>query len=1154
MRLQQLDLVRYGKFTGRSLDFGDAKSGQPDFHLVYGPNEAGKSTLFAGFLDLLFGIERLSPYGFLHPYQTMRVGGIVETGGRRHHAYRIKRNANSLISSDEQPLPENLFSAALGSIDRATYRMMFSLDDDSIEQGGESILKSEGELGSLLFSASSGLPDSSAVLANLRAEADAFYRPQGRKHGLAELRGELDALKVERNAVDINAREYASLRKTLASARERHDRASAQRTELRVDRDRVRAQLDCLPLLRRLRAAQEELARHEALPLPPSEWWSELPALRKTEAEIAARFLQLNEELRLRREELEDRPLDDLALMLADRFKVLRETALDARYLTAARDMPSRLEELAVTSSGIEACLVRLGEAGNPDPVALLLPAAVGARLQDLVRRHAMLAERLSSARAEAGKAKRQRQEADRNLSGLGGGGKDLSHLTERLRLARQSDCLLRQQAARREVDRLEAELSDKLEALRPFDGNADKLAAVCVPAPGMVEAWRAEAALQAERRLRLDARIADESERQAGDEARLAAFNTFGGAVDDATAGELRQRRDLAWQAHRLRLDDVTAGAFETLLKEDDRATAFRLRQAERLAEIRGLTCAIAERRARLQELEEQRRAAVRERGELDAAVGEAASACGLPYVMPLPQLDAWLATRATALEIRVALRAARQQHERAACEEATTVSTLQDELARVGVTGNVPGRLDGLLAVAERIVSEAQTAAAAHRAAVEQHRRASESLEGREAALAIVEAEMAAWQREWDEALAATWLARRTERPVPQEIGPMLAVLQDFDKLMQRKADLDHRIAGMRKDQVAFGEAVSNLAETFGLKQTAGDPLVLFASLRDRISTAHQQQERRGAVLASIERMEENLRALRAEERLHLCAKQVILDFFGCTTLDDAGACLDAVREQERLRQRLAELENDLVTRLCVATCEEAETILAAVDETQLRHDLARLEEAIDATDREVSELHAEVRSAEKAIAGVEGGDTVAELEQRRRTLLLDIENRAIGYLRLRAGVVAAEQALRLFRERHRSAMMQRASRMFMKISGGEYSGLSTHADKGQEFLIANVASVGSKLAGDLSKGTRFQLYLALRIAGYHEVAAAREALPFIADDIMETFDDDRAGRAFELMADMARVGQVIYLTHHEHLCDVARDACPSVTIHRL
>ena len=75
MRLDRLDLVRYGKFTDRSIDFGAPTPGKPDFHLVYGPNEAGKSTLFSAYLDLLFGIEKSSAYGFLHPYNMMRVGG-----------------------------------------------------------------------------------------------------------------------------------------------------------------------------------------------------------------------------------------------------------------------------------------------------------------------------------------------------------------------------------------------------------------------------------------------------------------------------------------------------------------------------------------------------------------------------------------------------------------------------------------------------------------------------------------------------------------------------------------------------------------------------------------------------------------------------------------------------------------------------------------------------------------------------------------------------------------------------------------------------------------------------------------------------------------------------------------------------------------------
>ena len=127
----------------------------------------------------------------------------------------------------------------------------------------------------------------------------------------------------------------------------------------------------------------------------------------------------------------------------------------------------------------------------------------------------------------------------------------------------------------------------------------------------------------------------------------------------------------------------------------------------------------------------------------------------------------------------------------------------------------------------------------------------------------------------------------------------------------------------------------------------------------------------------------------------------------------------------------------------------------------------------------------------------------------------------------------------------------MLSRASAAFRTLSRGAYSGLAAQPEGASEVLVALPASGGSKLAADLSKGTRFQLYLALRIAGYHELAVSRPTVPFIADDIMETFDDDRAAAAFSLLGEMSRSGQVIYLTHHRHLCDIARAACRDVRV---
>ena len=41
MRINRLHLIAYGPFSDTTLDFADRRSA---FHLVYGPNEAGKSS------------------------------------------------------------------------------------------------------------------------------------------------------------------------------------------------------------------------------------------------------------------------------------------------------------------------------------------------------------------------------------------------------------------------------------------------------------------------------------------------------------------------------------------------------------------------------------------------------------------------------------------------------------------------------------------------------------------------------------------------------------------------------------------------------------------------------------------------------------------------------------------------------------------------------------------------------------------------------------------------------------------------------------------------------------------------------------------------------------------------------------------------------
>ena len=57
----------------------------------------------------------------------------------------------------------------------------------------------------------------------------------------------------------------------------------------------------------------------------------------------------------------------------------------------------------------------------------------------------------------------------------------------------------------------------------------------------------------------------------------------------------------------------------------------------------------------------------------------------------------------------------------------------------------------------------------------------------------------------------------------------------------------------------------------------------------------------------------------------------------------------------------------------------------------------------------------------------------------------------------------------------------------------------------DKDRETLIGLSRYNKSKLEVEMSKGTQFQLHLALRLAGHEKFAAAQPSVPFIAEDIM-------------------------------------------------
>ncbi len=1157
MRLRRLDLTRYGRFTDQSLDFGPRPEGLPDLHIVYGPNEAGKSTAFAAFLDLLFGIGMQSPFDFLHPYSTMRIGGLLEFGNEARAFTRIKRPQNSLLDSSDRPISESAIRGELGGIDREAYRTMFSLDDETLEKGGDGILASKGDLGELLFSASAGLADLSRKLVDLKGEADRFYKFRARSGQLADLKAHLAALKTEREQFDTLASEYARLIDVRDRAATQYDLSIAERTRIQARMDEIQRHLSALPRLSVLRGLRERLAPFADLPEAPPTWAAELPELQREEIELGVQTQLISDEIERLVSEVDAIVVDETALPLSERAERLAD--LRARYVTAEKDIPERRLQLREADLAIAGILGRIEREREPAPRRLLLNAATVGALRELIESRSGIDGAMRVAADELAEARRRLAEATAMLREFGedpdasrAPARSVAGLAATVAALRSTDHRVQQRLAERAYEAAREILADRLRALHPWQGEAGDLIGMRCPSQETLQRWKLE-------RSQCQATLAQHQgdvERLTTEIRRLEAerggLEAMTGIATDQEAALIRASREQAWATLRRDLDATSADTFEVALRHDDIVSAGRFSHMSELAKLHQSGQALIVAEADLKRAAELSEAAARILQALDEQVADAIRVTVPSLVVPLSlsEFEDWLARRDKALEAREAALIAERDLRAAQSEVREAVDRLKAALEEAGATCEADAGFDTLLAHAQEKVD---------RAAEVRRLRTTLSERQRDVKLRLDQAERAgaddqAWTAGWTSACAACWLGESAETPPLGAVREILVALHELGPAIERKAGLNDRIEKMERDQVAFGDEVVALADTLEVATGSSAVLDLAQRIGEKVRGATADVARRGKAVDTLEEARQRQRSLAETSAIHAQRKEVMTSFFGVASLSDVAGKLSDLALRSDLCGRVEDAEREILDATRVDDLAEAERILDTVDRPGLEAELLELKARFDDQDRRCHELFAVHSTAMDQVEAIGGDAKVAEIEERRRTTLLEIEDGALRYLQLRAGTVATEQALIIYRERHRSSMMARASQAFRTISRGAYTGLAAQPAKDGETLIALSASGGSKAADELSKGTRFQLYLALRVAGYHEFVGARTCVPFVADDIMETFDDFRAEEAFRLFAEMAGVGQVIYLTHHQHLCDIALKVCPSAQIHRL
>ena len=1158
MRLRDLQLIRFGHFSDLPLDF---TTGNKRFHVIYGHNEAGKSTALRAISGLLFGIPERTQDAHLHAAKDLRIGAELEnSAGKRLEIVRRKGRKDTLLGADGSPIAEARLEAYLGGMPRELFEAMFGLDHERLIAGGRELLAGRGELGEALFGAAAGLRGLHELVEALQTEAADLFKPSGQLPRLNKALAQHREARARIKERALKPSEWEKIWRERNEAREELQRVRREHAHTKTRLEGHRVLHTALPDLRgreAILARRDEMGDVVILPDDAGERRQNAEATLKT-ANLRAE--KLGDEKRRLEAELANLHVPDDLLALESRATDLNDRR--AVYVKAARDRQDLHSKLGAGSAEVQALVRELPHPRSLDEIECLrIDAASQVRIRELAREGERCQTRVTTLHENAQAAAQRAEEAQAALAALPPE-RDATALQSAVDAARRdgdleerrrriaADLARKQEQARRETD-----------ALPLWTGSAETAIALPLPPDETVDRFEQELSQVAEEQRALDERR--RTVRQELDELHrtLAELESGGTIPSPDDLKETRGQRDGLWaRVRRVWLDDITdaiapdalAGEYEDAVVQTDALGDHMFSEHERVARI--TTLHDLERRAEENAASIERE--IEELGQREARLAEAWTAAWAPSgIRPSPprEMRAWKAQHQGVVGLM------RQIGDLQAEDDTLGLSIKAHRSACLSSLADLDGpALDastGLAAILEAADHAIQTFDHSREERGRQKDAAEAAAREKDRCdrdLSTTEQEFEEWRQRWRATIAPLDLPEAAQ-PAEAE-----AVLEKLDQIFSKHAQLNtfrERVRHIDEDSVAFVSALEELVRDGCPDLPDLAPEDRSAELLARLQQGRDHRTKRVSMRARSNEIDAELQEIGRDHQAAESEIETLMKKAALSSADELEAAERRSAEMRDLDARLIEIEERL--RRTGRPLEELVAQGADVQEEDLILEIDQLEQSVEASEQQRDDQNQKLAGLERDFDAMDGGAAAAEAAAEAEEALAQIAHLAVEYAQKRMAAVVLSREIQRFAKENQGPILTRTSELFLHMTLERYEGITSgFSDDDEAILLCRRA--GGKTVGveGLSGGTRDQLYLSLRLAALEHHMVQNEPMPLIVDDILVSFDDPRSAATLKLMGELAVESQILFFTHHQRLVELAREVIPEdrLAVHEL
>lgn len=1157
MRILTLNLTAFGHFTGQVLEFPSV----PSLCVVFGLNEAGKSTTLRAVQGLLYGIPDRTEDNFLHDSPKLRIGAVLTGhGGKKIDIVRRKGRKETLAGPDGAAVPESVLRDLLGGVDEETFRNVYIMGRDELVLGGRALAEGRGVVGESLFAAGLGGADLKGFLATLEAEADALFRPRGSEPRINKAAHEFAAKKVLVKDAALKFKDWRELDRTVAALDENLRAIKERVTSLSAEKSRLERLQVAIPAANELKLYR---ARRDALGTVTV--LREGFAKERVEAQLLlSRSVSDREavvgKIREATMTISGFPVPESLLAQDATVQAMRETL--GSIVKARQDLPKVTGQVAETLRSARTLLTELKPGLTIEDAAILkLPLKRRETIQALVDEYNILSQRITTEALREEEQKDVLHDVNLSLAGLSVS-TDVSALERTLALVqRKGDLCATRDSAQFDVYDATQTAGEMLKELRPFwDGNLEASASLVVPISKTVEEF--DAAFQAVRREVEKVRelIAEAKTRAEDVDSEVEKLRLSGEPPTEDDLLASRVRRESGWRLVRGRLqgkprEEEAEKDFDPLLPLDEAyeksvesADTVSDRMRKEATEVAKKAALLAGEKLYAERIARFSTELTRLEGSRESLEREWAARWVPAGITPRSpnEMREFLNAHANLLRQVAEVRRLEERNRHASGEVDAARGDLVADLVDAGRPApEERTSLDEVIVVAQTAVSEVKSLAA-------RRERLEEDIEAARKALVKAgknriraEAEKSEWMKKWDAAVAGF-----DDSLEPRVAKAFLEKCRDLAEKLEKASNDQARVDGMARDIKKFEETVSGFVARLAVDLASIPPEQAVRELASRVATAKTDRASREQVKKQLDRLNKDLEAADASIRSATAKLAALRKESGCETDDQLVEAETRSDEARTLNAKSEELEGRLVASSAGKRLDEFVEEAAGMDPDQVKSEVERVAGDHEAAVNEAGSVGTELGLARGELRVMDGRPAAAITAQEAQETLSEARNCTERYLRLRIAIRVLRAEIERYKEKSQGPVLKRASEVFSAVTLGRYAGLAPDYDAGDEPVLVGVkpSPDGGKVHVEkMSTGTRDQAYLALRLASLEKFVAEGEPLPLLVDDALISFDDSRAEAAIKALGELAMKTQVILFTHHGHMVDIARRTLP-------